>query len=41
MYFKDDYLYLGSTQGSYQIRSRVDLNRELEIKAHDVDTGII
>lgn len=32
---------MGASDGSYQIRHRCDLEKELKIQAHDVDSGAI
>lgn len=41
LYFQEDLLFIGSSKGSYQIRHRTDLSKELSVAAHDIDTGLI
>ena len=41
LYWKDELLLMAADTGSYQIRHRSDLEKELRIDAHDVDTGKI
>ena len=39
LYWNEDLLFMAADTGSYQVRHRSDLEKELRIDAHDVDTG--
>ena len=41
LYFQDDILYMGANDGSYQLRHKTELEKELRIHAHDIDSGKI